>query len=157
MQLVYGKTLLELFGGNEGWLIHVDHGRHSEWGDELRIVGNLMTGFPVRVGRNMTGNDLQEDILRLRQFPGITDCPIFMEMNIRKCPDGIISQNFAPLNPVILESRMLDAADVQGNAMKIMNGALVITFRNSHLAGLGDQMSRFREIFNQKLREEQER
>ena len=157
MQLVYGKTLLELFGGDELWLIHVDHGRHSEWGDELRIVGNLMTGFPVRIDRNMTGTDLQEDILRIRQFPAITDCPIFMEMNIRKCPDGIISQNFAPLNPVILESRMLDAADVQGNAMKIMDGALVITFRNSHLAGLDDQISQFREIFNQKLREEQER
>ena len=157
MQLVYGKTLLELFGGDELWLIHVDHGRYSEWGDELRIVGNLMTAFPVRIDRNMTGEILQEDILKLRQFPGLANSHIFAKMNFRKCPEGIISQDFAPLDPMILESKMLDPENVQGNAMKITDGALVINLRNPQMAGLGDRISHFREVFLRILNEEHDR
>ena len=157
MELVYGKTLLELFGGDELWLLHVDHGRHSEWGDELRIVGSLMTGIPIRIDRNMTGEILQEDVLKLRQFPGITDSRIFVENSFSMCPVGIISQDFAPLDPVILERKMLDTENVQGNAMRITDGALAITLRNPQLARLGDRISLFREIFFKKLREEQDR
>ena len=154
VQLVYAKTLMDLKGADELWLIHVDHGRHNEWGNELRIVGNLMTGFPLKLERSMTGAALQEDILMLRQFAGITDSSIFTDLNFRRCTEGIISQDFAPLDPCILSLQMLDPAEVKGNAMKLVDGGLTLTLREPEVCKTAEASARFKEAFFKNLREE---
>lgn len=154
IQLVYGKTLLNLYGASELWLIHVDHGRHSEWGDELRIVGNLMTGIPVRINREMEGSELQKILLRLRQFPGLSDSSIFAKINYRRLIDGVISQDFGPLNPIISESTMPELQEVRGNAMKIRDGALQIIVKETGVCSSPEMAGRFQEVFLKQLKSE---
>lgn len=151
MQLVYGKTLMDLRGTQEIWLIHVDHGRHSEWGDELRIIGNLMTGIPVRIDRNTSGQELQKILLEIRQFAGLSDSSVLKDAFFRKCAEGIISQDFDPLNPLISESVMLDPDDVAGNAMRMTDGALEVLVREPYVCGSPETASRFRELFLTRL------
>lgn len=142
VQLCYAKALYRMYERREDpgtlsgkdsalWLMHVDLGRYGEWQDELRLVGNLIVSMPLRIPEDMTGAQLQNDLLWLRQCHGLGDSDVLDGFPLRNVHEGIISNDFGELHPVIADSLIIDRADFGGNSMCIKDGRLCITLRPS--------------------------
>jgi hypothetical protein len=142
VQLCYAKALYRMFERREDpgalsgkdsalWLMHVDLGRYSEWQDEFRLVGNLIVSIPLRIPEDMTGVQLLSDLLSLRQCHGLGDSDVLDGFPLKNVHEGIISNDFGELHPVIADSRIMDRADFGGNSMSMVDGRLCITLRRS--------------------------
>ena len=130
VQLSYGKALLSLLKKNEIWILHSDSGRSSKDVNELRIVGNLMNGIPVRITPDMTPAQLQKDLLFLADIRGLSDADLYERNNWFGIFEGITSRDFGPSDAGILESEILNHGNEGGNYMYMKNGCLHIVFRH---------------------------
>jgi len=69
--------------------------------------------------------------LWLRQCHGLGDSDVLDGFPLRNVHEGIISNDFGELHPVIADSLIIDRADFGGNSMCIKDGRLCITLRPS--------------------------
>ena len=131
VQLCYAQVLLSIHGVDEIWLMHVDNGRDENQKEEMRLVGNIMAGMPIRITRSMRAAGLQWDLLRLHSFAGLPDARLMRPEDCRGIYESIISDDFAQLSGQFTSSRIVDRPDAGGNDMEIRNHELVIRFRHA--------------------------
>lgn len=138
----YGQTVLSVSGGEAVWLQSLESGRYAEWGDELRIVGNLIFAAPVRVSKAMTPQELQEDLLKIRDCHGLSDLPIFYDRKWQGLMEGIASNNFVKPAGAIERFEILGDENRRGNSVTIENGRLAIKLRHMDRSDINDWYAR---------------
>lgn len=128
-QLCYGKAILELLGEDTLWLLTLESGRYPEWEDELRIIGNLTVGTPVRITRELTPERFQEDVRMLRRCPGLADTALFYSARWTGLFEGITSVDFADEDMAGYE--IVGLSDRRGASMEMRDGTFLIELRHT--------------------------
>ena len=129
----YGQVILAFSGLSEVWLLALDSGRYAEWGDELRVVGNLISGMPIRIAGNMTVRRFQEDFLRLRECHHLQDSILIYDSKWMGIPEGIVSNDFMELDPAIASLEVLGDDKRRGNSMTFLDDCLTIRLRHADM------------------------
>lgn len=97
----YGRALLETLGAAEIWMLTLESGRYPDWGNELRIAGNLTVGMPVRISGDMSPVQLQEDLDMLRSWPYLSESDIVLHTKWQGIYEGITSNRFLAVSPLV--------------------------------------------------------
>ncbi len=131
VQFCYGRALLDALSGEEIWLLTLESGRYPEWKDDMRTVGNLIIGTPVKIGRDMTAEAFQEKLFLLRSAPWLSDSDILRDGKWMGIYEGITSNMFDGLRSEG-EGAMefWEERPRTGNSMELTDGALVIELRH---------------------------
>jgi acyl-coenzyme A synthetase/AMP-(fatty) acid ligase len=129
IQYCYGKALLYALKGSELWLMTLEAGRYPEWGDELRIVGNLTVGMPVQVRADMTAMQFEEELGALRDCPYLSEAAFLLSPEWSGIHEGIISNEFPELPQYIKELTIKDSHNRTGNSMRLEEGNLCVDMR----------------------------
>ena len=129
VQYCYGQALLEVLNKEEIWLLTLEAGRYAQWGDELGIVGNLTVGIPVKVTKKQGILSFNEDILKLRDIPHLSESSLTFSPEWLGLYEGVSSNNFpAPVYP-ITGAELINGKNRNGNSMKVVDGELIIEIR----------------------------
>ena len=131
VQFCYGRALLDALSGEEIWLLTLESGRYPDWKDDMRTVGNLIIGTPVKISRDMTAKALQEKLFMLRSGPWLSDSDILRDGKWMGIYEGITSIMFDGLgneNEPVVE--LWEDRPRTGNSMELTDKALVIELRH---------------------------
>ena len=133
VQFCYGKAWLEVLDADEIWLLTLESGRYPDWEEELRIVGNLITGTPILVDREMCAEAFQETLFMVRSGPYLSDVKLLFDQKWLGLYEGIVSNEFALL-PGDIEMEILEEQTRAGSSMYFENGALEIELRHMDMS-----------------------
>ena len=128
-QYCYGQTLLKVLRGRELWILSLEAGRYPQWGEELRIVGNLTVGIPVRITQTQTVFQFQEELEMLRNEPCLSEAKILYSPKWAGIYEGIVSNDFTMLPPGVQDLTLLDAGKSNGSSMWFKDECLCIELR----------------------------
>ena len=152
VQYCYGQALLELLDKEQLWLLTLEAGRYAQWGDELGIVGNLTVGIPVKVTRGQGIAAFNEDILKLRDVPCLSESPLTFSREWMGLYEGVTSVDFpAPVYP-IAETELIGGKNRNGNSMKVVDGGLIIEMRHIDTPKEKKWAAQLKETFDKWLR-----
>lgn len=129
----FGQAILRMENTSEVWMRILDAGRYMEWGDEFRIIGNLICGFPVRVSADMTPRQFQNDLLRLRDCHGIMDSDLLSDRKWAEITEGLVFNNFVDLNESVEELQILGDDKRRGNTLSITDEGLFVRLRHADM------------------------
>ena len=130
VQYCYGQALLEVLNQEAIWLLTLEAGRYAHWGDELGIVGNLTVGIPVKITKGQGILAFNEDLLKLRDIPSLSDSPLAFSPEWLGLYEGVTSTSFpAPVYP-ITDVELINGKNRNGNSMQVVDGALIVEIRH---------------------------
>ena len=130
VQYCYGQALLEVLNQEAIWLLTLEAGRYAHWGDELGIVGNLTVGIPVKITKGQGILAFNEDLLKLRDIPSLSDSPLAFSPEWLGLYEGVTSTSFpAPVYP-ITDAELINGKNRNGSSMQVVDGELIIEIRH---------------------------
>ena len=108
----------------------MESGRYAQWGDELRIAGNLTSGIPIRIARGQTAGEFQEDLFKLRDYPALSESDFLFTSQWAGIYEGIISNDFPQSEAPVMSVELLEDTGRGGNSMWMRDGRLIIELRH---------------------------
>lgn len=151
----YGMGLLRALQRDEIWIGHLYSGRNGIEGNREHVIGNLHLVMPVRIRKNMSAYDFQQELLIPWPFPDITETEEYVRLNMLNDEPGITSRLLWPYDKNVLKvTDDYDNNPFLGHYVRHENDGLCI-----HLSYLGSETTDraydiIEEVMNTYLREQ---
>ena len=99
----YGMGILRALQRDEIWMGHVYSGRGGTEGNREHVLGNLFLNLPVKIRKNMSAYDYQQELLIPWPYQDITETEEYLRLNKYKDELGISSRLLWPYDKNVLK------------------------------------------------------